>query len=481
MTATHQEPRRMRERRARQERPRRRGGDSSARSRLVAAAPYAAIAALALTLGLFRLTQKSMWYDEAYSVAAAHLGWGDLFRLASRREGSHGLYYGVLKVWELAGDSEAVTRMLSVAAGTLAALSLVELGTRLFDRRVGLLAGGLLAVHPLVVSWMQQVRGYTLATLTAIIATTALVRALERRSWAAWSIYVAAAAVAAYAHLYGGLVIVAHGLAILLARRDAVDRRLVAAFASLGVAAVPALWFVGNGDVGQVSWIPPIQARWLAHVASQVAGGNVAALFAFGAATVLGLAAARRYTRANVALVVAWVAVPPVAAVAVSLAYKPLLYPRYLIVSVPALALLAALGLARLRGPALAAALVVVAAPLAFQLERWYTAPSREDWRQAVAIVDARSRAGEGIRVSVLQALLGYRYYAGERRATLDELLREQFSRIIVPRRRPTDTVWLLVHTDSVGWQRAGEPLRALGLTLRRTFVLQDVQVQAWQ
>jgi mannosyltransferase len=454
---------------------------SRTRSFAAVAAPAACLAALALALGLFRLTRKSLWFDEVYSIAAARLDWSDLVSLWWEREGSMGFFYGVLKLWSPLGASEAATRMLAVAAGVFAVIALVDLGTRLFDRRVGILAGGLLAVHPLVVAWMQQVRGYTLAMLLAVVATWALVRAVERRTWGAWLLYALTAMLAAYSHLYGGLVVAAHGVALLLGRREALDQKALTAWSILAVAAVPPLLFAHGGDVGQVDWIPAIDPRWLGHVASQVAGGNVGILLFVGAAAILGLVTARRFASWSVLLVVAWLAVPPLVAVVVSLAYKPLLYPRYLIVCVPALVLLSAVGLSRLRGWALVGALGLAAVPIGYQLEQWYAGPSREDWRQAESLVDQRRGTGDGVRVSVLQSLLGYRYYAGNPTATLTELLDERFDPTVVPRDGAGKAVWLIVHTDSVDWERAGDVLRDAGLTRREVVTLHDVRVEEWR
>ena len=66
---------------------------------------------------------------------------------------------------------------------------LVVLARKLFDRRVALVAGVLLALSPFVVKWSQQARGYTLLLAVSVLAILLLLRALERGTRGAWALY----------------------------------------------------------------------------------------------------------------------------------------------------------------------------------------------------------------------------------------------------------------------------------------------------
>ena len=103
--------------------------------------------------------------------------------------------------------------------------------------------------------------------------------------------------------------------------------------------------------------------------------------------------------------------VPLVVAYAVSL-FVPVFLPRYLIVAVPGMVLLAGTGVASLRRPWMAAGatlLVVVAcAPVLWPL---HTRAQNEDWRGAAAIVTSRHAAGDVVVIDPGWAVPAFDYY----------------------------------------------------------------------
>jgi hypothetical protein len=113
--------------------------------------------------------------------------------------------------------------------------------------------------------------------------------------------------------------------------------------------------------------------------------------------------------RWRLALVLAWALVPAVVAIAVSFV-QPVFVPRYLLVCLPGVALLAGLGIASLRGRLAVVAVVVLIAVSTVGLRSWYIAPPRQDWRSTVAFIAASDRPGDGL-VPVGRAAAGSTSY----------------------------------------------------------------------
>ena len=139
------------------------------RGRRYDAAVVGAPVVVALALCLIELASRSLWLDEAATVAIASQH-GSAFWSAAAHDGGNMLgYYALLHVligWF--GDGAFVIRLPSVIASGAAAGAVSLLGLRLFDRRVALAAGLLTAVSLPLVFWGQDARGY--AAMVALVA-----------------------------------------------------------------------------------------------------------------------------------------------------------------------------------------------------------------------------------------------------------------------------------------------------------------------
>src|SRR5215469_7341758 len=126
-------------------------------------------AALAIALCLIELTTRSLWLDEAATVAIASQHGSALWSAIAHDGGNMLGYYALLHVliaWF--GDGALVIRLPSVLAAGAAAGAVSLLGLRLFDRRVALAAAALTAVSLPLVFWGQNARGY--AAMVALVA-----------------------------------------------------------------------------------------------------------------------------------------------------------------------------------------------------------------------------------------------------------------------------------------------------------------------
>ena len=91
------------------------------------------------------------------------------------------LYYVLAKVWvDLFGDSVYALRMLSVLFSGLALLAMYWFVSELAaSRRAALLAMLLMGVSPLFILYGQEAREYAFWTLTLLLSSAALLRALR--------------------------------------------------------------------------------------------------------------------------------------------------------------------------------------------------------------------------------------------------------------------------------------------------------------
>jgi len=204
--------------------------------------------------------------------------------------------------------------------------------------------------------------------------------------------YVVASGLAVYAHYFAVLVLLAQLFTLVaVRRRRALGREWLSVGAAVLAVCVPAAIVAARAGTGSISWIAKPQVSDLLNLPVTLTGGSVlaaCALLALGGYAILRSRGERERWRTG--FVAAWILVPVLLAFAVSFV-EPVFVDYYLIVTLPALALLAAAGIVRLPGRVAGAlvlgALVVVSAG---RLAHWYGQGSNEDYR-AAAVHLARS------------------------------------------------------------------------------------------
>ncbi|HUY32980.1 MAG TPA: glycosyltransferase family 39 protein [Pirellulales bacterium] len=209
-----------------------------------------AIVALAVALRAWRLGERSVWFDEAFSWRLATFSWGEMLHRTTQ-DNNPPLYYALLKVWMACfGDSPVALRSLSALAGALSCvgtyLMIVEAYARsgnAHQRRVhwiGLFAAALVAVTALQIRWGWEARMYALGAALAPFSSWLLLRALRAplgarpsqaagladsagaraagravalgEAWRPWMLYALVALAFAYTHTYALLSLIAQAL-----------------------------------------------------------------------------------------------------------------------------------------------------------------------------------------------------------------------------------------------------------------------------
>ena len=356
-----------------------------------------------LVLSMHAIRAKSFWFDEAVSLTFARMSLAELAGTIGGREANGSVYYLILHGWRLLGDGETWIRFLSVlcVATTIPILYLV--GRRHVGAAGSAVGITLFAVSSFTVEYAQEARMYGLAMLsvTAAVLAWSLATETDRKRW--WAAYALCATVSLYIHFFCGLVVVGLGLTWLAGLTPRTRRGLVAQ-AVVVAGALPLGYYLATGDVGQISWIKPFRQAGVSAVLGRFGGGSVALTWLLFAGVAAAIPTRDRARIRRIAPLVAWCLTPIVLGLVISI-WKSLLEPRYFIVALPALMLLAGAGFVRIGGwlggrrarLPVAGAIVVLAIVLGVgPLQRMYGG-DRGDWRGAAGWVAQAAEPGDRI------------------------------------------------------------------------------------
>jgi mannosyltransferase len=382
-------------------------------------------AAVAFALAMFRIGARSVWYDEGVSAMATGSSWGVVEHVARTFDPNMSGYHVLLHLWQgVFGDSEAALRSLSAVAFAAAVLMIVALGRRLHDARTGLIAGLLLAVSPFVVRYGQEMRSYALEVFMVTTITYLFVRVVDpddpaaHRAWPAIA-YGAAAAFACYVHLYTAFVVAAQVASLALLDPALIPwARLRRSARWFAVLIVPMLVWLAAGPSEQLGWIARPSPLDFLQVAREIVGDGLVSLVLFALVGTVVVGFARSFTRdwhtrAQWAdgLGLLWLVMPFVLSAVVSTVVKPIFLSRYMIVIVPAAALLAASALTRLRArPIAIGALSVILIGSLVTIDRGYGG-NKANWRDAVDYLAAYATPNDGVVICPAKARLPVTYY----------------------------------------------------------------------
>jgi mannosyltransferase len=371
---------------------------------------------LALLVSSVTLGRESLWFDETVTVRVGRMVADQFAELVQTREPFWALYYAMMRAWMMIGDSAVLLRLPSALAAAATVSMTYLVGRRLVGERAAVAGALVLVFHAFLLQYAQEARGYALAVALVVAATLAFVRACEKPNWWRWALYAILGIAAVYAHFFAGMVLASHALALALwprLRHGRVWVYPVASFLVMGLATWPlASWLLAAEQTR--NFVRPISIERLIAVYAWFGGANSkpagALYFLLAAAAFVGITVACirlvRITRAasdrwRPALLLAWVVFPFVLTVAISLTVKPVFTYRYLIVSLPAVALAIGLVLTRLERPrvrrlsVLLAGVVLSVGASSILLEM-----NKPDWNGAARFVLRESRPGDVVMSS---------------------------------------------------------------------------------
>ncbi len=353
------------------------------------------IGLLSAALFTWRIDRPSPWFDEAITRDVTSRSASEIVDLAGHVDLVHTTYY--LLVHAVLGTSASVTpiRLLSVVAAALTAVLLVRLGRELDSARVGVAAGLLWTLAPLVTRYAQEARPYAMVALAATAATLALVRVC-RRPWlpGRFVVYAVSLVILGLLNVVALLLLVVHLSYLLTTSAKPVRRRWLLAVAG-ALATLSPLLIASAGQREQVSWLPRPELEQLT--------GFLLAEYAVGllvlGVLVVAIAGLGRGTHSPaLGLGLAWALLPPVILWTVSQVH-PLYDWRYVFFTVPgtALALASVATLLKLRWLVVMIVVLAIGGSHMQNVYRYRASGHAEDLRGAARAIDEGSRPGDAV------------------------------------------------------------------------------------
>jgi 4-amino-4-deoxy-L-arabinose transferase-like glycosyltransferase len=172
------------------------------------------ILALAAFLRLYALDRMALWGDEACMIyLCAKSPEAIVKALASEDrpdvDVAPPLYFLMLHAWmNLFGNSVAAFRGFSVLFGILTVISAGKLGSILFDRKTGLAAAFLTAIHPFQIWYSQEGRMYSLATFLSVTTILSFAYTLKKpERFTGWFALAVSGVLLIYTQYYGALLL----------------------------------------------------------------------------------------------------------------------------------------------------------------------------------------------------------------------------------------------------------------------------------
>lgn len=380
-----------------------------------------AVGIVAFALFVYQAQNLSLWYDETFSVGLSNQ---PLPVLAQAHEANMLLYTVLLRIWlsvsALVGSAPTPlnTRLLSVVPMTLAAIAIVHIGSRLWSLATGIVAGLLFILNGIVITQAQTARGYALQTLLVCLSWGALFIALKEpaaRRW--WILYAVLVIAAVYADVLSIFSLAAQvvGVAVLFLpviarraeefpalrtaeRRSIVIRGMLAVLV-IGAACLP-LAVDATTHHGDNSWVPVATPDALGSFISSQTANHLLPAIALVSAWLLGMVLGLSIRRGLPILLLSWVLVPLVGQY---LTTQPALdlhffFPKYLIATLPAFSLLAAIGLMSLRPYWAAAAVALILVTQLVQTPiSYYPRAERQPFLETFGWLIQRYQTGDGI------------------------------------------------------------------------------------
>ncbi|OMC52498.1 hypothetical protein A5745_01220 [Mycobacterium sp. IS-2888] len=376
------------------------------------------VGVLAAVISAAWASRPSLWFDEGATIsAAASRTLPELWKLLGHIDAVHGLYYLLMHGWfAIFPPTEFWSRVPSALAIGAAAAGVTVFSKQFVPgRATALCAGAVFAILPRTTWAGIEARPYAMAAAAAVWLTVLFVAAVRRNTPRLWLCYALALMLSILLSLNLILLVLVYAAMLPLlvpkrSRKSPVMWWAVSSAVAVGVM-TPFLVFA-HGQVYQVNWIFPVSWHYAFDIVLRQYFDHsvpfaILTAVLIGAAVVARLTGARRPAsdlRVLLLICAAWIVLPTALVVVYSAVIEPIYFPRYLILTTPAVAMVMAVcivTLARKPGPIAAVVLAFAAAALPNYLfiQRWPYAKEGWDYSQVADLIQSHAAPGDCLLV----------------------------------------------------------------------------------
>lgn len=357
--------------------------------------------ALALCLRLVLINQ-SLWLDEAIEAIALQGYFGPLLSY-SLSDFQPPLYHFILKLWtNLAGYSEIALRTPSLLAGIFTVYFVAKIGELIGDKRVGIIAGLLVATNPLLIYYSQEGRTYVLTTFFVTASFYYFIQLIKVKNTPKQVslFYLLSTTAFIWTSYLSWFVLLTQGVYALYKKRgDIFLYQVIAAVTlivwlpfflnSLSIGMTDATNVPGWGKVVGGTSLKALALTW---VKTNIGRISFSDKYLYGA--IVGVLAAlhtyilTRVDYKKIVILMTWIAIPITLGSLISLFVPAYSYTRVLFI-VPSYLLILALGLSRFKSslPTIILVTCQLLAVIYFYLSPQY---HREDWRSLTTYLNTQ-------------------------------------------------------------------------------------------
>jgi hypothetical protein len=334
---------------------------------------------LTAILGLFRINDKSFWFDETFTVFVTQQA-GLMFNILWNHEANMWFYYILMFGWQKLSMSEFWIRSFSVIFSVLAILVFYLLGKKLFNSRVSAIATLLLPFNFLFIFNSQNGRSYSLVLFLTLLASILFLKFIEQSTSRNKYFFSIVSILAIYTHVFAGFLVIGQIIYLFLLKRMAGYKAILSIGIIHAIGLLPFLISPAfRGD--QVGWLEKPDFLAPIGVFSLLAGDFFPLMVGYGCLLLIGCYYIIKEKLNNALKYCLLLAITPlVLALIISFLIKPIYQSIYLFVSLPYFLLLMGFVLTKIRSNLIR--VVAIAGLILFACFRLYGWRKRKDQKE---------------------------------------------------------------------------------------------------
>ncbi|MEM7799801.1 MAG: hypothetical protein AAF633_11470 [Chloroflexota bacterium] len=367
----------------------------SVRTPLFQKGAYSGLILLLFFYQIYNLNSFSFGMDEVNSYVNS-LTPELLFEGLRQSGGNRVLFYLVLNRWLLLGDQIFWQRVLSSVTIMAAFPFVYMIGRLISSHQTGMLALVLLGFNRFFLSFTRFSRNYSLAILISAAGFWILISALKQSAPWKWILYSILSGLLVMTHPIGVFVLASQAALVFFYPRPIPWRNLIGSGIFSIVVYFLLTFFFQAASTTQLEWIQLPDLEHLFVTITILMGGSVLLLLVYIICYLVGLVLLlpNYFSRFDASrewpflMIVSWMVIPFILMGITTYIYQPILEPRYLYLSLPAIALVTARVMVSLPVQWLKMSLLTVLLSLTFLgSTSSILNPSQEKWEEATAWV----------------------------------------------------------------------------------------------